>query len=90
MNILHQVLSNPIGTASCERRYMMHLKLVDWSLLVAAAKPIYGTGPMYKFCVYFCSYINEFNIIMLVKLDKLFISAMFSRKKGFNEWETIK
>ena len=30
----------------------MHLKLVDWPLLVLGAKPIYETWPMYKSGVY--------------------------------------
>ena len=30
----------------------LHLKLVDWPLLVQGIKPIYEAGPMYKSFVY--------------------------------------
>ena len=31
---------------------IIHMKLVDWPLLILGIKQIYETGPMYKSCVY--------------------------------------
>ena len=51
-------------------RYQVHLKLVDWPLLIPGAKPVYETEPMY----------NYFVNIQLYK--KLTIYSLMSIKEG--------
>ena len=62
----------------------IHLKLVDWPLLVLGNKPIYETGPIYKSCVYFQLYRQnqQYFLFILIKLGNVFIFALsFAKNK---------